>query len=300
MLSVLMTAYNREAFIKEAIESVLASTYRNFELIVVDDCSTDATYEISVSFEAVDPRIKVFRNEVNLGDYPNRNRAASYARGKYIKFLDSDDIIYPHGLEVMVLAMESFPEAGLGIHFPDPNLQVPYPQLISPRQVFLQQFAGSGFFFTGPSGAIIKRESFYRAGEFSGQRFQGDFQCWLNLGMREPVVIFQPGLVWWRIHSEQEFQQHEKRPGSYLKVTLDVHREFLDHADSPLLPEERRSAKKLFVNRQARKVLHLTFFKGRPASAARVFKYSRLKAYQIFKGLMRSGHFYDIKKELKW
>ena len=53
-------------------------------------------------------------SQTNLGDYPNRNKAASYAKGKYIKYLDADDLIYPHGLEVMVHTMEQFPKAGLG------------------------------------------------------------------------------------------------------------------------------------------------------------------------------------------
>ncbi|MBN2662839.1 MAG: glycosyltransferase family 2 protein, partial [Bacteroidales bacterium] len=94
-VSVLMTAYNREKYIAEAIESVIASTYQNWELIIVDDGSKDKTVEIAKQYEAKDPRIKVYINEKNLGDYPNRNKAASYAKGKYLKFVDADDLIYP-------------------------------------------------------------------------------------------------------------------------------------------------------------------------------------------------------------
>jgi len=106
LVSVLMTAYNREQFIAEAIESVLASTFTNFELIIVDDCSTDKTIEIAKKFEMIDSRVKVYKNDNNLGDYLNRNMSASFAKGKYLKYLDADDLIYPHGLEVMVAAME--------------------------------------------------------------------------------------------------------------------------------------------------------------------------------------------------
>ena len=63
LVSVLMTAYNREKYIAEAIESVLASTYTNFELIIVDDCSTDKTVEIAKSYEVKDNRIKVYIND---------------------------------------------------------------------------------------------------------------------------------------------------------------------------------------------------------------------------------------------
>ena len=93
-----MTEFKRDNFIKEAIESVLNSTYQNFELIIVDDASTDQTVSIAKEFALRDQRIKVYVNDQNLGDYPNRNKAASYAIGKYIKYLDSDDRIKPAGL----------------------------------------------------------------------------------------------------------------------------------------------------------------------------------------------------------
>ena len=94
LVSVLMTAYNREKYIEEAIGSVLASTYTYFELIIVDDCSKDKTVEIAKKYERMDERVKVYINETNLGDYPNRNKAASYASGEYLKYVDSDDLVY--------------------------------------------------------------------------------------------------------------------------------------------------------------------------------------------------------------
>jgi glycosyltransferase involved in cell wall biosynthesis len=93
-------------YIAEAIDSVINSNYQNWELIIVDDCSKDRTVEIARKYEKQDDRIKVYVNKTNLGDYPNRNRAASYAKGKYLKYVDADDLIYPHGLEVMVRALE--------------------------------------------------------------------------------------------------------------------------------------------------------------------------------------------------
>src|SRR5579875_2494307 len=132
LVSVLMNAYNREDYIAAAIESVLASIYPQLELIIVDDCSKDSTVAIAKSYEAKDARVKVYVNEKNLGDYPNRNKAASYAQGKYIKYLDSDDIMYPHCLEVMVSSMEQFPEAGFGL-CAKVDAQQPYPVMIAPR-----------------------------------------------------------------------------------------------------------------------------------------------------------------------
>ena len=113
-----MTAYNREKYVADAISSVLNCQFSDFELIFVDDCSTDRTAEIAWRFSASDPRMKVYINEKNLGDYNNRNRAASFASGKYIKYLDSDDYLYPHGLQIMVESMERFPDAAVGLGRP--------------------------------------------------------------------------------------------------------------------------------------------------------------------------------------
>ncbi len=98
LVSVLMTAYNREQYVGEEIESVLSSTYRDFELIVADDCSTDSTVDIVRQYARSDDRITLIVSETNLGDYPNRNRVASHAKGEYLKYVDSDHVIYPQGM----------------------------------------------------------------------------------------------------------------------------------------------------------------------------------------------------------
>jgi glycosyltransferase involved in cell wall biosynthesis len=116
ILSVLMTAYNREQYIADAIESVLASTYANFELIIVDDCSTDATESIAKKYAQADKRIRLFVNEKNLGQFPNRNHAADFANGEYIMYVDSDDKILPDGFERLVNAMNANPESSFGMY----------------------------------------------------------------------------------------------------------------------------------------------------------------------------------------
>jgi glycosyltransferase involved in cell wall biosynthesis len=109
LVSVLMTTYNKERYIAEAIESVLTSTYTNFELIILDDCSNDRTVEIAEGVALMDHRIRVYVNENNLGDYRNRNEAAEYAKGKYIKYCDSDDKIFDWTLDYCVKMMEKTP-----------------------------------------------------------------------------------------------------------------------------------------------------------------------------------------------
>ncbi len=71
--------------------------------------------EIARSFAAGDERVKIFVNEKNLGQFANRNLAASYANGEYLKYLDSDDFIYPHGLEVIMRMMVENPDADYGL-----------------------------------------------------------------------------------------------------------------------------------------------------------------------------------------
>jgi glycosyltransferase involved in cell wall biosynthesis len=114
-VSILTTVYNHEKYLAACIESVLASSYLDWEMIIVDDQSKDSSVAIAQSYEAKDSRIKVYVNEHYLGDYPNRNKTASYAKGKYLKYVDADDMIYPHGLEIMVQTMEQFPEADFGL-----------------------------------------------------------------------------------------------------------------------------------------------------------------------------------------
>src|SRR5580704_17559597 len=132
IVSVLMTSYNREKFIGAAIESVLASSFTDFELIISDDRSTDNTVEIARAYAAKDTRIKVFINERNLGDYPNRNQVATYARGEYLKYLDSDDLLYKHSLAAFVDFMETDSEVAMGISYKRNLTSEPFPVVLKP------------------------------------------------------------------------------------------------------------------------------------------------------------------------
>ena len=97
LVSIIMPSWNTGRFISESIQSVLNQTYTNWELIIVDDCSTDNTDEIIASFH--DDRIRYFKNEHNSGAALTRNKAIREARGEWIAFLDSDDLWKPEKLE---------------------------------------------------------------------------------------------------------------------------------------------------------------------------------------------------------
>ncbi len=105
LVSIIMPSYNTGRFIAETINSVLAQTYENWEIIIVDDCSTDNTDNAIEPF-LEDERIKYFKNETNSGAAVSRNRALREARGKWIAFLDSDDLWKPDKLEKQIAFME--------------------------------------------------------------------------------------------------------------------------------------------------------------------------------------------------
>lgn len=105
LVSIIMPSYNTGKYIRKSIQSVLDQTYHNWELIIVDDCSTDATDEIIASI--CDSRIIYFKNKHNCGAAVSRNRALREAKGKWIAFLDSDDIWYPQKLEKQISFMKA-------------------------------------------------------------------------------------------------------------------------------------------------------------------------------------------------
>ena len=105
LVSVIMPTYNCGRFIKESIDSVLAQTYANWELLIVDDCSTDETESVVRRYK--DKRIHYWRNAHNEGAALTRNKALREAKGKYIAFLDADDLWLPEKLEKQIAFMEA-------------------------------------------------------------------------------------------------------------------------------------------------------------------------------------------------
>lgn len=210
LLSVLMTTYNRAQYVEASIASVLKSTYTNWELIIVDDCSTDNTSELVEQY-LHDKRIRFFKNEKNLGDYPNRNKAAALAKGKYIKYLDSDDLIYPYGLEGMVSAMEAYPEAGIGLTYNSYDNHEPFPVCFKNDQLFLTHFFKKGILFIGPTGCIYNRAYFEEIGGFNPEfKVASDYDFNMRAALNKPIVLFQRDLFWWREHEGQEIVNSSK------------------------------------------------------------------------------------------
>lgn len=104
-VSIIMSAYNREKFIAKAIESVLNQTHKNIELVIVDDCSTDNTYNIAESYADKDSRIKLIKHSVNKGAGLTRRTAIDNSTGDFISFVDSDDWIDQDFISTLLKAL---------------------------------------------------------------------------------------------------------------------------------------------------------------------------------------------------
>ena len=99
LVSVIMPAYNAEEYISEAVQSVMAQTYTNWELLILDDCSTDSTADKARCFSDLDPRITLYSNPKNIGVALTRNKGMALAKGSWVALLDSDDVWHKDKLE---------------------------------------------------------------------------------------------------------------------------------------------------------------------------------------------------------
>lgn len=147
LVSIIMPTWNTERFIAEAIQSVLNQTYQNWELLIVDDCSTDNTEQVVASFK--DDRIKYFHNEESCGAALTRNRAMREAQGEWIAFLDSDDLWMPEKLEKQIAFMR---ENGYTLSFTEYekideeskplNMYVSGPEKVDKRKMYHYDYIG--------------------------------------------------------------------------------------------------------------------------------------------------------------
>ena len=246
-VSVLMTAYNRELFIREAIESVLESSYENFELIIVDDGSLDDTINIAQHYAEQDGRVKFYRNEKNLGDYPNRNKASSYATGKYLMHVDSDDKIYPDSLEYCVTEMENTPHADMGILCRDQTL---CGKTLSPQESVPYHFFKKPFLIIGPGGTILKRTFFDSVARYPIKYGPAnDMYFNLKAASLGNIKCLCKEFLFYRIHEGQEINNEH----SYLFNNYRYLNDALEELNLSLTDKEKRwlvkkSKRRLTVN----------------------------------------------------
>jgi glycosyltransferase involved in cell wall biosynthesis len=236
-----MTSFNRERYLSAAIESVLAQTFTDFELVVVDDCSTDDTVGVVEPY-LIDPRVRLVVNDRNLGDYPNRNHAATFARGEFLKYHDSDDVMYPHCLEIMVQALDMYPAAAFALSGDRAWSGGPAPMFLTPRMSYQREFLGTGLFRFGPAAALFRTAAFHDLGRFPDAGIHSDTLFWISACAKRSMVLTQSDLFYYRIHATQELRQSSAPfEGAYLEGVVF---RALESPDCPLDPCECEQAKR--------------------------------------------------------
>ena len=223
-----MPVYDGERFLREAIESVFAQDFQQFELIVTDDRSSDGTCDIVRSFH--DPRLRFYQNEIGLGIPGNWNMALSKATGKYIKYLFQDDVIYPDCLSTMVESLRRHESAGVvfsrrdvkeedGIRATDlyiylKDLQAPLRGsdelgcFHAGKQLLETCIKHGGLFcnlIAEPSFVMFDSRLVDRIGYFDNRLRQNvDYEYWLRLLLVTDACFVDKPLGYFRLHRSSE------------------------------------------------------------------------------------------------
>jgi glycosyltransferase involved in cell wall biosynthesis len=225
-ITVAIPCYNGGIYLKDAFESVLNQTFKDFEVVYIDDQSTDGSFEVAQSFAEKDPRVRVLRNPKNLGMVGNWNRCLEESQGEYIKLLCADDILYSNCLLHQFKAMESNPEATLAtcpslvinskskdIISRDPFFvtRLGTAQTLTFKQLLRKSIQKSANLIGEPSLTLMRRQRVLSVGFFdSGFRYGTDLEYWLRLLSNNSKIVITPQV-------DAGFRLH---PGSLTNVQM--------------------------------------------------------------------------------
>jgi glycosyltransferase involved in cell wall biosynthesis len=223
-VSVCIPTFNGERYLEPCIESIVSQTFPDLEILAVDDHSSDHTFNILQTHAERDSRIRIVRNERNLGLVGNWNRCVELARGKWIKFVFQDDLIAPRCIEKMLAAarpgdsmavcrrdfiFEGIP-AKKRENFFD-NVQSGSIEKIFPGRTRISShefreaaLANFGRNFIGePTAVMLRREVFKKYGHFNPNIIQKcDFEYWARIGVNEGFVYVPETLATFRLHPD--------------------------------------------------------------------------------------------------
>ena len=203
LFTVATISYNSAKWIRQTIESILASSFTDFELLISDDCSTDDTWSIIKEYN--DPRIRAWQNEKNIGEYKNRNKALTAAKGKYFLFVDGDDILYEESLGKLASYINEFPTL-VSIFGIDKKClpQIKVPLLISETEAYKWIYS---FYipiaFVGFAETLFETETLKRCGGFPENLVCGDTYIKKLMPAYGPILIITDSLQNWRTSENQ-------------------------------------------------------------------------------------------------
>ena len=213
-VSVVMKAYNHAPYVAQSIESILAQSFQDFELVITDDGSTDATPQIIRSF--TDPRTRFVRFKRNRGVSQAMNATVARARGEFVAILNSDDFALPGRLATQVAFLREHPEVAAVFSVPQQVgedgepvdgfgalFDFPFDEPSPPRQAWLRRFFFRGNSLCAPS-AMVRRAVFREIGE-DDPRFNNlqDYDRWIRLLEHHEIFVMTQPLTAFRIRANQ-------------------------------------------------------------------------------------------------
>jgi len=207
-ISVCVPSFNHERYIGQALRSVLCQDVPSLEVVVVDDCSDDAS--VARIREIADPRVSLHINEQNVGPAETANRALAKATGEYITFFSSDDVMYPGALARKAAVLDADAEVGL-VYSDAAIIDIDSRRIgdywssegYKPLRgrLSLPMIASSGMFIPGLS-AMIRKSCLDEVGPLDvSLRYACDGDLWLRIAARAKIEYVESPLVGWRQHS---------------------------------------------------------------------------------------------------
>lgn len=202
-ITVLMSVYNGEKYIKEAIDSILFQTFKDFEFLIINDGSTDRTAEIIRSYS--DPRIKIHKNKENFGLTKSLNIGLKLARGEYIARQDADDVSIPERLEKELDFLETHKDyavVGTFVKIMNENSKIIHLLERPVEGTKIREFLKIDNCISHGS-TMIRMESFYDVGSYdeSIERSQ-DYELWLRISKKYRMANIPEYLYIWRNHKD--------------------------------------------------------------------------------------------------
>lgn len=228
-ISIVMPVYNREHYVKGAIDSILNQTFTDFEFIIVNDGSTDNTLQILKSYN--DERIKILENDQNRGIVYSRNRGLEAATGKYVGMFDSDDIALPDKFKIQHNFLETNPNFGMvgaWVKFIDENGNITKGKwkLTKPSNYIPSIMLFRNYFVQ--STILIRKEAIPEGGYSAGFDIVEDSKMWFDVSKNYKVANIQDYLVHYRVHSGnisdmgEKHLTNSKKLFRYIFNTLDI------------------------------------------------------------------------------
>lgn len=223
-VSVVLPVYNGQQYVSNAIESVLRQTYSNFELIVVNDCSTDKTDEILSNYVEQDSRIRIINNPVNLSLPNTLNVGFEHAEGDYYTWTSDDNMYKENALETMVSVLNSHADIDM-VYTDYTNIdaegkEISVENLMEPEKFFLKNPVGACFLYTKN---VADKVGKYDANLFLAE----DYDYWIRVFRKGNIMHLPENLYYYRRHAESLSETKTKMVGMQTYRVLEKHFLFL-------------------------------------------------------------------------